>query len=200
MVPEVFYRSTRDFKIILGNEPSFNDAFNELTKHKGSILDVDDGTPKYVLGSNYNLKSTISKAAQMKPEEFKKYKSIFIDYLIEYQVEKYKLVTIVECLSHRNSWLDEGCFIFTANSYEKCLWIILENINPNRSTIMFQVEREKYKSALGAIFDYFQSSKINKRRAIQNQEISPEKFEAIWYKTLKHDSPDDWKRHMGLHH
>ena len=67
---------------------------------------------------------------------------------------------------------NEASFIFTAKSWDGRVFVIIENVNPDRSTLLFKIERDMYMTALHTIFDYIQSDVINKRSAIRDRDIN----------------------------
>ena len=143
--------------------------------------------------------SALSRAAAMKPEDFKRYKSKFIDFLVEHQMDEFKVVPVSENISHSRSSFEEASFIFTAPSWDGRIFIIIENINPDRSTLLFKVERDMYMTALHTIFDYIQSDVINKRSAIRDGDISFGSAGVVAYWTYNHDSYIDWKHRLCGH-
>ncbi len=54
-----------------------------------------------------SFNQALSKAQQMTPEDFKKYKSEYIDYLVSQQSKKYKVIPCVERLAYSYSDMTE---------------------------------------------------------------------------------------------
>ena len=194
-LPKIVYRITMDFKIKLDNKPAFEAALADLSKEQARVdagVSIMSSAGRFRAIVKRSFDSAMSKAAAMNPEEFKKYKSKFIDYLVAHQSKDYKIVPVSENVSHSRSSYDEASFIFTARSFDSCLFIIIENVNPDRSTLLFKVLPEKYKDALHAIYDYIQSDIINKRSAIRDHELNFGSIGILYYKTFNHDSYTDW--------
>ena len=166
-----------------------------LTKEQARIdagVSVMSSAGRITAVTKRSFESALSKAAAMKPEDFKKYKSKFIDFLVEQQMDEYKVVPVSENVSHSRSSYEEASFIFTAKSWDGRVFIIIENVNPDRSTLLFKVELDMYMTALHAIFDYIQSDVINKRSAIRDGDIDFGNIGILAYWTFNHDSYIDW--------
>ena len=200
-LPAITYKITTEFGIELNSKPLFEAALTYLTKEQARIdagISVMSSAGRITLVTKRSFESALSKAAAMKPEDFKRYKSKFIDFLVEKQMDEYKVVPVSENVSHSRSSYDEASFIFTAKSWDGRIFIIIENVNPDRSTLLFKVERDMYMTALHTIFDYIQSDVINKRSAIRDGDIDFGNIGILAYWTFNHDSYIDWKyRLMG---
>ncbi|MBO5016681.1 MAG: hypothetical protein J6C92_12900 [Bacteroidaceae bacterium] len=114
-------------------------------------------------------------------------------------MNEYKIVPVSENVSHSWSSYDEASFIFTVKSWDGRLFIIIENVNPDRSTLLFKVESEMYMSALHTIFDYVQSDVINRRSAIHDGDISFYNAGVVAYWTFNHDTYVDWMYRLRGH-
>ena len=194
-LPGISYKITTDFKVELGSKPLFEAALSYLTKEQARIdagVSVMSSAGRITAVTKRSFESALSKAAAMKPEDFKKYKSKFIDFLVEQQMDEYKVVPVSENVSHSRSSYEEASFIFTAKSWDGRVFIIIENVNPDRSTLLFKVELDMYMTALHAIFDYIQSDVINKRSAIRDGDIDFGNIGILAYWTFNHDSYIDW--------
>ena len=194
-LPGISYTITTEFKVELGSKPLFEAALSYLTKEQARIdagVSVMSSAGRITAVTKRSFESALSKAATMKPEDFKKYKSKFIDFLVEQQMDEYKVVPVSENVSHSRSSYEEASFIFTAKSWDGRVFIIIENVNPDRSTLLFKVELDMYMTALHAIFDYIQSDVINKRSAIRDGEIDFGNIGILAYWTFNHDSYIDW--------
>ena len=201
-LPEITYRITEDFKVELDSKPLFEAALSYLTKEQARMdagVSVISSAGRITTVAKRSFDAALSKAASMKPEEFKRYKSKFIDFLVEHQMDEYKVVPVSENVSHSRSSYDEASFIFTAKSWDSRIFIIIENVNPDRSTLLFKVERDKYMTALHTIFDYIQSDIINKRSAIRNGDISFDNAGIVAYWAFNHDSYTDWMYRLRGH-
>lgn len=201
-LPEITYRITTDFRVELDSKPLFEAALSYLTKEQERMdagVSVMSSAGRITAVVKRSFESALSKAASMKPEEFKRYKSKFIDFLVEHQMDEYKIVPVSENVSHSRSSYDEASFIFTVKSWDDRLFIIIENVNPDRSTLLFKVERDLYMTALHTIFDYIQSDVINKRSAIRDGDINFYNAGVVAYWTFNHDSYIDWMYRLRGH-
>ena len=129
----------------------------------------------------------------MDPEEFKKYKSKFIDYLADVQSKEYKVIPCVENMSHSNSMTMEYAFIFSIKCGSDRVLIVHENVNPDRSTLLFYVREEGFMGTLRSIYDILQSSETNKRSSLRSKDIDIDKSKITMYKSLNHDDSYSWK-------
>ena len=123
----------------------------------------------------------------------------FINYLIFQQHKEYKVVPMSESITHSNITFEEATFIFTTKSWDNSLLLIIENVNPDRSTIIFKVYPNQYKDALQTVFDFMQSSLVNKRSSIREKSLTFSDCGIIEYWSCNHDSFNDWQERMGRH-
>lgn len=201
-LPDIPYSVTIDFKVELKSKPLFEAALADLTREQARVdtgVSIRSSAGRIVSFEKRSFQSALSKAASMKPEEFRRYKSKFIDFLVGHQMDEYKVVPVSENISHSRGSYDEASFIFTAKSWDGHLFIIIENVNPDRSTLLFKVRREMYMTALHTIFDYIQSEVINKRSAIRDGEINFGNAGIVTYWTFNHDSYIDWMYRLRSH-
>lgn len=136
----------------------------------------------------------ISKAKQMTSFDFRKYKSKFIDYLVSKQITDACIVPMTEAFVHSNTNYTEVAFIFTINATKDTLTIVVENVNPDRSTILFEVLKVRYMEALKAIYSFMQGSTVNKRSEIREKCIVLTKYGVIRYCSINHEWLERWKR------
>lgn len=140
-----------------------------------------------------SFSQALSKAQQMTEEEFRKYKSKYIDYLVTLQSKNYKVIPCVERLAHSNSDNTEYAFIFSIECSSGKILIVHENVNPDRSTLLFLIEKNSYDRSIMSIYDFLQSADINKRSSIRERSISYHDG-IIDYKSINHDDLSSWKR------
>ena len=150
-------------------------------------------------GISMNLDSVpfhiaMSKAKQMTPFDFRKYKSKFIDFLVSKQIADACIVPMTEAFVHNNSSYTEAAFIFTINAAQDTLTVVIENVNPDRSTILFEVLKAQYMEALKAIYSFMQGPSINKRSEIREKSIVFTKYGVVRYCSINHEWLDGWKR------
>ena len=139
------------------------------------------------------FKQALSKTQEMTPEEFKKYKSKYIDYLVSLQSKIYKIIPCVERLAHANNDSTEYAFLFSIECSSGKILIVHENVNPDRSTLLFLIEKNSYDRSIMSIYDFLQSAEINKRSNIRERSISYHDG-IIDYKSINHDDLSSWKR------
>ena len=140
-----------------------------------------------------SFSQALSKAQQMTEEEFRKYKSKYIDYLVTLQSKNYKVIPCVERLAYSNSDNTEYAFIFSIECSSGKILIVHENVNPDRSTLLFLIEKNSYDRSIMSIYDFLQSAEINKRSSIRERSISYHDG-IIDYKSINHDDLSSWKR------
>lgn len=134
----------------------------------------------------------MSKANQMTPEDFKKYKSDYIDFLVTQQSVNYKVIPCVERMVHYTGGdTVEYAFLFSIECKSGNILVVHENVNPDRSTVLFLVEKSAYDNIIRSIYDFMQSSRTNKRSGIRGKSIIC-KNGLIQYKTINHDELLSW--------
>jgi hypothetical protein len=68
-----------------------------------------------------------------------------------------------------------------------------ENVNPDRSTLLFIVKKESYEISIRYIYDFLQGTDINKRSGIREKSIIC--FGGIvYYDAIDHDEINTWKK------
>ena len=116
------------------------------------------------------------------------YKNIYIDYLTSYQDEN-PLLIAYEIFNGQ----EEKCFVFNVSINDKRSAIIYENININRATNVFIIDKQDYEESLNLIFNYFTDEDLSRKRmSIRTCQNPPEKFKAIKIKTINHDNLNTW--------
>ena len=141
-----------------------------------------------------SFKQALSKAQQMTPEEFKKYKSKYIDYLVVEQSKEYKIVPCAERLAHTTGNTTEFAFLFSIPCGNDKVMIVHENVNPDRSTLLFLVRKEEYQKSIRAIYDFLQSPEINKRSSLRSRDLEIDSAKILRYKSINHDDYSSWKQ------
>jgi hypothetical protein len=150
------------------------------------------------LGTKYNplpmsFSQALSKAKQMTPEEFKKYKSKYIDHLVTLQSKNYKVIPCVERLAHSNSDTSEYAFMFSVDCRSGKILIIHENVNPDRSTLLFLVREENFNKTIREIYDFLQGAEVNKRSSLRDRSIEIKNADIEKYRSINHDDLYSWK-------
>lgn len=97
---------------------------------------------------------------------FPKDKSPYLEHLCRIQSERHVIVPLIERMSHNSSSEEEDAFLFTVEAGD-ALYVIWENVNPNRATYVFCLSEAAYMERLQLIFDYALSDRINKRECLR---------------------------------
>ena len=145
------------------------------------------------------FKQALSKAAQMTPEEFEKYKSDYINFLVKMQSEDYKVIPCVERLAYSNSDMTEYAFLFSIKCSSGKILIVHENVNPDRATLLFLVKEENFNKSIREIYDFLQSAEINKRSSLRGKNIEIEDAGILSYRSINHDDLYSWKQTINTY-
>ena len=165
-------------------------TLQRVARQKGLILNSKETNAALEQDS---FKKALSKAAQMTPEDFKKYKSKFIDYLVDHQSKAHKILPCVERLAHTAGDTKEHAFLFTLPCKSGLILVVHENVNPDRSTLLFIVKNESYEKSIRYIYDFLQGPDINKRSGIREKSVLCIGG-IINYSTIDHDDLSSWKK------
>lgn len=168
--------------------------FATASKQRGISVSKNKSSNGVVVPRQISFTQALSKAKQMTPEEFEKYKSEYIDYLVKQQSKKYKVIPCVERLAHRDSDITEYAFMFSIKCKSGDILIVHENVNPDRSTLLFVVKQENYDRAIREIYDFLQSAEINKRSSLRDRNIEIKKAGVEFYSSINHDYFFSWSR------
>ena len=125
-------------------------------------------------------------------------KQQYIESLIKKQMRDYKLIPTMESLSHTNSSTSEESFIFTLPcSNPLYVYLVYENLNIARATIVCKVLKQEYQYCLKTLYNHMaDESYINKRQELQ---WHPRKLcnGMISIKSVNHiDSIYHWSRNL----
>ena len=164
----------------------------KIARQKGISI-VSKEAKKTQSLSTISFEKALSKAGKMTVEEFQKYKSDYINYLLEKQKSNYKIIPCVERLAHINSKVTEQSFLFSMECKSGNILIVHENVNPDRSTLLFLVKTKSYEKAIRNIYNFLQSSTINKRSGIRNRAVLINDDSIINYNSINHDDLQSWK-------
>lgn len=167
--------------------------FATASRQRG-ITTVGSSPTKRITLVQMSFKQALSKAQKMTEEEFKKYKSEFIDFLVTQQSKKFKVIPCVERLAHSTGDTTEYAFMFSIECKSGNILIVHENVNPDRSTLLFVVKRENYDKAIRAIYDFLQSAEINKRSSIRSGDIDKGQVGIESYNSINHDNLYSWQK------
>ena len=188
-------------KLTIVDNINFSKAIQQFAAAARQGLIRTGGRGRKTIGapSPMSFNQAISKAKSMTPEEFKKYKSKYIDYLVELQSEDYKVIPCVERLSHANSDIMEYAFMFSIKCRSGNIMIVHENVNPDRSTLLFWVKEKAYNSAIREIYDFLQSAEINKRSSLRDGSIDVGNAGVVRYKSINHDDIWSWRDNIRFY-
>lgn len=191
---KITYRITKDFKIKINSEPDFEKALVFLAK-ENRLRDIDEfehiDTPR-----RFNFNEAMERAESKSPEELIKKKTSYFDFLIAHQMKGYRVVPVTESLSYFRGKHVEDSFMFTLKSHDGQLFIVVENENIKRATMVFKASAEKFYDALRAVFEYVQSDVCNKRSTVRGGRIDFKNTGVTKCKSIDHDGFDEWKRCM----
>lgn len=140
-----------------------------------------------------SFNQALSKAQEMTEEDFHKYKSKYIDFLVKQQCILYKVIPCVERLSYRNTDTSEYSFLFSIKCKSNNILIVHENVNPDRSSLLFVVGKDNYNNAIHEIYDFLQSAEINKRSSLRSKNIEVSSHLVKGYKSINHEDLNTWK-------
>ena len=172
--------------------------FATVSKQRG-IKSTGTSTSVRISPQQMSFKQALSKAQKMTAEEFEKYKSEYINHLVRLQSKKYKVIPCVERLSHANNDITEYAFMFSVECRSGNILIVHENVNPDRSTLLFWVKETAYDKAIREIYDFLQSAEINKRSSLRDGSIDVGNAGIIKYKSINHDDIWSWQRAIKVY-
>lgn len=168
--------------------------FTTVAKQRGITT---SGTIKIkkISPQKMSFDQALSKAQQMTLEDFKKYKSKFIDFLVSQQSPNQKVIPCVEKLAHSNSETTEYAFMFALQCKSDNMLVVHENVNPDRSTLLFVIpkDKEQFNKSIRYIYDFLQSAEINKRSGIREGSLRCN-ANVIDYKSINHDNYCSWHK------
>lgn len=126
----------------------------------------------------------------------KKYNSAYIDYLITLHSKNYRLVPCLEVLAHSDNDVSEDSFFFTVEytKNEEYLILIMENVNPNRATLLFLVRKESYIKDLNEIYDFMSGMEVNKRSTIKVNNARLKECGVVAFKAVNHGYLYEWQQ------
>lgn len=175
---------------------NFDEAIQQFaTASRQEVIKTSGRSSKF--GSapmTMSFSQAMSKAKQLSPEEFKKWKSEYIDFLVTQQSKEYKVIPCVERVVHSIGDTTEYAFMFSIECKSGDILIVHENVNPDRSTLLFIVKRANYEKCIRAIYDFLQSAEINKRSSLRERDLDIGQVGIERYRSINHDYLYSWKR------
>ncbi len=164
----------------------------ELMDEVINILDIISSSPEMLITPKKRYQFTQMTDHELR-KEIKRFKSAYLDYLIDVQLDTFRLIYCIERKCHYNAKESiEDSFIFTIK-HRKRIIVVLENIDINRSTIVFYIKPLHYDRAISKIHDYFASNIINKRLLIVNNDIRFKNSGITKLKRILHTDFNSWK-------
>lgn len=115
-------------------------------------------------------------------EQLKAKKQKFLNYLIQCQLDDYKLIPAIEMVAHESSEgiNEEDVFIFTIpckyHTGTDCVNIVYENVNEARASIVCIVEKENYTQALQSLYNFMNDADEKNKRSRLHQTLSLNHF------------------------
>lgn len=150
-----------------------------------------------------DFEDALSQASKFDKTELAKLKSKYINYLASKQSDNYKIIPCSEQMSYLSSDFTstEPAFIFTLPS-SKPSYVILavENLNIDRSTMLFSFRHRYYEKVLRSIFDYIQSHTTNKRSELRRWESYGLGGIEIEFHAVNHRSTEQYSWYEVLRH
>ena len=165
--------------------------FAKASKQQAIKTSGESLAPKVIM-SQVSFDKALSKAKLMSVEDFREYKSKYIDFLVEKQSKSYKIIPCVERLAHMDSDTTEYAFMFTLKCKSGDILIVHENVNPDRSTLIFVIDGSLYDDTIRDIYNFLQGAEINKRSSIREGNLRYTTG-VLNYKSINHDDIYSWK-------
>lgn len=193
--------SVEGMKITIYDRIRLNEAIEKFTaaSRQASIKTAATVPARRISPVQMSFKQALSKAQQMTPEDFQKYKSKYIDYLVTLQSRKYKVIPCVERLAHSTGDTTEYAFMFSIECSSGKILIVHENVNPDRSTLLFVVKHDAYDKSIREIYNFLQSAEINKRSSLRSRDLDLDDAQIISYKSINHDDLYSWKQTISTY-
>ena len=174
----------------------FNEALRLFIKsYKQNGISIGSQSRPHSNRQN-SFDNALAQSNKMTEEEFFKYKSEYINYLVGIQSKKHKIIPCVESLSHTTGDTYEYAFIFTAQCKNGDFLIVHENVNPARSTILFVVKKNGYDDSIRLIYDFLHSAEINKRSNIREKNLKIDNPNIVKYASIDHNFISEWKAYL----
>ena len=188
-------------KLTIYDSIRLNEAIEKFTalSRQRAIKTTERGSIVHSAPIQMTFNQALSKAKQMTPEDFQRYKSKYIDYLVSLQSKKYKVIPCVERLAHTNSDVTEYAFMFSIECKSGKILIVHENVHPDRSTLLFVVREASYNNSIREIYDFLQSAEINKRSSLRDKSIEIENAGILSYRSINHDDIYSWKQTISTY-
>lgn len=193
-LPEIkcYTSSTRGLVII--DNIKFDTALLMLQKMQQTSDDVEIIEDGVVHSPKFD--ACCERGKRMTDEEFRKYKSEFIDYLINIRHKSYSVIPCQECMRYemsKETYDMEDAFMFIVRNNDGSCTIVYENLNIDRSTLLFRTERGKEMEAARQIFTFMNGKDTNKRSSLRSKWVKMRGHGVVRYKSLNHTDISDWR-------
>lgn len=186
-----------DVAIRILNSPMYKEV---IEKRKNKVASVS--TFEFPKNDTLSFAESMSKARAMSREDFRKYKSKFISFLLGKHLKEYKVIPCNECIKHSQtpSYI-ENAFIFTLRSSRSSSTVVVavENLNPDRATLLFSVPVAHYEAVLEHIHSFLKSVKVNKRSTLRTDDYLVSTLGANSFAAINHkdEPPYEWRDMMN---
>ncbi|MBD5296806.1 MAG: hypothetical protein HDS21_01820 [Bacteroides sp.] len=129
----------------------------------------------------------------------KEYKSRFLDFLCDRQLDNYNVVCCIESKVNSNLQLTvEYSFIFTIKETPLYLTLAFENSTDSRCTYLFTIPKREWATACDKINEYFASNEVNKREQLA-QKIAKLKLPGNFdYVRVMHSNYYNWTQRIRI--
>lgn len=193
--------SVEEMKLTIYDTIRLDEAITKFAtvSRQRAIKSTGQSSTVRIAPQQMSFKQALSKAQQMTTEEFEKYKSEYINHLVKLQSKKYKVIPCVERLSHASSDITEYAFMFSIECRSGNILIVHENVNPDRSTLLFWVKESAYDNAIREIYNFLQSAEINKRSSLRGGSVDVGNAGIIRYKSINHDDIWSWRKSIKIY-
>ena len=186
-------------KLHILDDIQFRNAFLMIVE-KDKTMNIEERMKKKVFSSQRKY-VTFETSSSEKPEvilqALRKYKSKFLTYLSENQSLDYKIIPAEEVFAYKKIAFSEDAFIFTIKSNSSgILKLVFENVNSQRSTLIFVTDVHNYYETVRNVFLLMSSDMKNKREEIHNQSLDLSSIGVNSYYAINHSTFEGWNFHL----
>lgn len=184
--------------LIIVDNIKLNLAITTLNRLESISDDIEIEEGSKVARSKFDI--CCKKGNKLTEDDFKEYKSEFINYLIKEKSISRKIIPCQECLRYemsKDTYDMEDAFMFVLPNFDGSSTIVYENLNIDRSTLLFKAEKGKEMDAARQIFTFMNGMDLNKRSNLRNKWIRMKGHGIIRYKSINHTELWDWKYNLS---
>lgn len=170
------------------NFPEFAKIFPHLTSYaslKDGDISIDQERP--IINRAYT-------AEEIRNSRFIN-KSQFLTYLCKMQLPSYKIYYLLENVVHESSDMphDEFGFLFTVRESRGTLTLLYENnTDESRSSLVFNILRSEFESAVKFIAKFLASDEDNKRQSLAREQVRFYRY-VNSYDRISHTAYQEWR-------